>query len=82
MSENKNNPAFPLLPYKEYEDDIKRGYPLGLTKREYFAAMFIQGMLANPTAVNPIPGETRPMRELIVISGLNIADELLKQLEA
>lgn len=47
MSEpnNKNAPAFPA------DADLKSVYR-GLTKREYFAAMAMQGLLANPTFSN------------------------------
>ena len=46
--ENKNQPAFP--PSKEMcempngENNIEQ-YPFGLTKREYFAAMAMQGFI-------------------------------------
>ena len=48
--ENKNQPAFP--PSKEMcempngENNIEQ-YPFGLTKREYFAAMAMQGICAS-----------------------------------
>jgi len=43
----------------------------GLTKREYFAAMAMQGLLARPVNLNI---------EMNVIQSIQIADELLKQL--
>ena len=38
---NPSDPAFPPL---------DEGLPSGLTKREYFAAMALSGMAANPSA--------------------------------
>ena len=46
---------------------------LGLTKREYFAGLAMQGMLANP--------ETFGDLEMMMIEAVRKADELLKQLE-
>lgn len=47
---------------------------LGLTKREYFAAMAMQGLCANP-----LYKETN--YETIARESVSSADELLKQLE-
>ena len=49
-------------------------YP-GLTKREYFAAMAMQGLCANS-----VPGEHH-MPKNLVSEALEYADELLKKLE-
>lgn len=48
MSEEKTNPHDPistLNPSMMYERSVDSG--LGLTKREYFAAMAMQGLLSN-----------------------------------
>ena len=50
-------------------------YKSGLSKREYFAAMAMQGICANPTT------DIRPTGTAIAIVSIEIADELLKQLE-
>ncbi len=47
----------------------------GLTKREYFAAMAMQGLCANS-----IPG-SQHMTKNLVQEAIEYADELLKQLE-
>lgn len=50
--ENGNQPALPIKPYKELVDDFANNWaawgginPMGLTKREYFAAKALQGLL-------------------------------------
>lgn len=47
----------------------------GLTKREYFAGLAMQGMLANTEYV-------LHSRETLAHNAVQMADELLKQLEA
>ena len=57
----------------------KPAYPFhsgGLTKRELFAAMAMQGICANPTSKIPAYG-----KEIAQVA-IEIADELLKQLES
>lgn len=49
--------------------------PNGLTKREYFAGLAMQGLLANG-----IPG-SHNMAQNLIPEALYMADELLKQLE-
>lgn len=41
IKEISEEPAFPIDPQSQWTN-------LGITKREYFAAMALQGMLANP----------------------------------
>lgn len=48
----------------------------GLTKREYFAIMAMQGICANPTT------DIKPNGEAIAIVAVECADELIKLLEA
>ena len=47
---------------------------MGLTKREYFAAMAVQGLMASPH----VDGATY---EEITEAAVNVADALLKELE-
>jgi hypothetical protein len=49
-------------------------YSTGLTKREYFAGLFIQGEISNN-------GTNWSNEKHLVQRGLLIADELLKQLD-
>lgn len=67
---NKDKSAFPLpRPVDEIMPNT------GLTKREYFAAMAMQGLCANS-----IPGEYHRPKEL-ACEALEFADELIKQLD-
>lgn len=71
LTENKNKPAFPTL----FEDEHgQQGAVGGLTKREYFAALALQGILAK-TGIS--------IYDVKIVSTMAIqnADELLKQLE-
>lgn len=64
---NRNERAFPQHPES-------RGVYMGLTKREYFAAMAVQGLMASPH----VDGATY---EEITEAAVNVADALLKELE-
>ncbi len=77
--ENKNKPAFPIVDEMGYcatdkymESDLN--IASGLTKREYFAAMAMQGYMAN---------QNTPHQDAAHIAkySLEYADELLKQLK-
>jgi hypothetical protein len=72
MNNNKNRSAFPL-------DGNSAGHPdtLGLTKREYFAAMAMQGVLSHNHPGTPTPNQT----EDIAKYAIGLADELLKHFE-
>ena len=67
---NSEQPAYPLP--KDRRSD--HPYGNGLTKREYFAAMAMQGMLANSDL-------TLSLDKTCELS-IFYADELLKQLES
>lgn len=69
MSKNKNKNAFG---YANQFSESK-----GLTKREYFAAMAMQGLCVNKITGNIKQGECVDIAEMSVL----IADELLNQLE-
>lgn len=78
------NGDFPIHPVEikgrgYYEGSTKQLF--GLTKREYFAAMAMQGILSNPNATyyeGNSPGAYVP--EMVAKDAIRHADELLKQL--
>lgn len=76
-TENGKQPAFPIDPYPELVTDINRGYPLGLTKREYFAAIILQGFVMYPEV-----SSTEGNKQEKVKRALSYADELLHQLNS
>ena len=53
----------------------------GLTKREYFAAMAMQGMFANSHATEMTIKHGADVVDRFAIQAVKAADELLKQLE-
>jgi hypothetical protein len=58
-----------------------QGVQDGLTKREYFAAKAMQGLLSNPQWMREYKGEKYLMEADIVAEvAVNIADELIKGL--
>ena len=71
--ENGNNTAFP--------SDIHRYTDGGLTKREYFAAMAMQGMLANPNGTMMQGGDRTLHPDHISKMALIHADAVLKELD-
>jgi hypothetical protein len=76
---NGDQQAFPR-PGSEHTnlaDNVRHEPTEGLTKREYFAAMAMQGLLSSWTG--PI-GE--PQQQHCAELSVTIADELLKQLES
>jgi hypothetical protein len=83
---NAKEPAFPgQFPPSNIPIQIKPG----LTKREYFAAMAMQGLLSNPfyaqiqhdKVVSPDNNDYK-IEHVLTTRSLQIADELLKQLES
>lgn len=71
---NSQQPAFPQTP-----ENVTTEFPIGggLTKREYFAAMAMQGMIAAwPDRAGVVT------QEGIASYAIGCADELLKQLES
>lgn len=80
MSNNANKQAFPVA--ASYTDDypqvlVRQG---GLTKREYFAAMAMQGLAASNYWAENFTEKEEHLSKAILIS-VKAADELLKQLE-
>ena len=68
MHTNKYDPAFPT---HDYFDEKLTGIVPGLTKREYFAAMALQGLLAN-SGLNDNPDDAK--------TAVEIADALIARL--
>lgn len=66
--ENGNKPINPILDWNEVKADS-----IGLTKREYFAGLAMQGLLSDGGIVNS--------KSHIAEQAVNLANELLKQLE-
>lgn len=73
---NKNEPAFPNFWHPEMGYD-PRNTPCGLTKRELFAAMAMQGMLGSITCARWEEGVMLG----VVESSVNYADFLIKELD-
>jgi len=69
-----NNSKQPAFPHQRDTEGFKETDG-GLTKREYFAAMAMQGICANPTA------QIKPHGRDIAVIAIECADELLKRLE-
>ena len=76
-SKNGSDPAQPVQGFRESEDSLKLYGQLfhGLTKREHFAAMAMQGALSNQRMQMDKPAKG------IAICAVNHADALLKALE-
>jgi len=78
--EYKLKPAFPANPARPWDNESAGGY-LGLTKREYFAAIAMQGLLSNPEWMKEYKGEKYLMQSDIVADvALKHADALLDKL--
>ena len=75
---NSEQPAFPISD-EVWNNCGEKPSPFGLTKREYFAAMAMQGLLSNFLEQGHYGNSTSfPMVGEIAVS---CADELLKELE-
>ena len=66
---NADMPAFPVE-----ETSNSESLSFGLTKREYFAAMAMQGLLTNPANFGG-------KKELLIKKAVEAADALLEELE-
>ena len=77
ITENKNQPAFASIAISD-----KDGYQQdGLTKREYFAAAAMQGILANPDFRTMFIGANNlNVSELAAEFSVSCADALLAKL--
>ena len=85
---NADKPVYPdirKVNNNDYKGLVIENYT-GLTKREYFAAMAMQGLLSNPNTARQIQQEFGQVTAdaangVVCATALNIADKLLKQLE-
>lgn len=82
---NSNKPAFQFTSEitNEIDKDGNKIYEMnyGLTKREYFAGLAMQGMLGNPNT-GIVENGSRVVDPVGLVKGsLIFADELLKALE-
>jgi hypothetical protein len=73
---NGDKPITPLLDLNKDKSGL-----WGLTKREYFAGLAMQGMLSNPNTGTIEDGKRIVNFIHVSESSLLFADELLKQLE-
>jgi hypothetical protein len=78
--ENSNEPAYPIS--EEMTDRIDSGITIytGLTKREYFSGLAMQGLLASFTEKSA-NGNWGTENKMVAEVSVMLADELLKQLE-
>lgn len=85
---NGNQSAYPFQPWKEILEDLKSGFPaiggvnpIGLTKREYFAGLAMQGLLAAGNGVTGENGDESTKSTDIARGSVAYADALLAELE-
>lgn len=78
--ENGKNPIYPISGSLIDKCGTVDYNPFGLTKREYFAAMAMQGMITNPTILRPNIDNKEEHLEFSRVC-LQYADSLLKQLD-
>lgn len=69
--ENSEQPVAPWNSNRPWNDESANGFS-GLTKREYFAGLAMQGMLAKR--------QEGWVQERLISTSIELADELLKQL--
>ena len=79
--ENSKQPISPIKELQEPSNVTRSGYIhndyLGLTKREHFAGLAMQGVLSHKHQQTPTPNQAGD----IAMYAIQIADELLKQLD-
>lgn len=84
--DNKNMPAYPIVNEDGYcsSKDVVTGSnrgATGLTKREYFAAMAMQGMTGLPINSAGKLTDALQIPKNVAAWSVRFADELLKELE-
>ena len=77
MRKNKNEPALGFAAGLSKEEDV---FVAGLTKREYFAAMAMKGILANQVLTRELPMFGSEI-DLISEKSVILADTILTELE-
>lgn len=84
--ENKDLPAFPEVFTNPKTDEYHRVYSdvksrLGLTKREYFAGLAMNGIIANQSSLSILLDKSTERPEIIIARAATLyADALLNQL--
>lgn len=80
---NADKPINPITrSFQEENDFVNKWTPLiGLTKREYFAGLAMQGMLSNSEWRTTLDIETNTVERALIRDSIKYANELLKQLE-
>ena len=84
----KNQPAFPVEVSLQENGELRgsqtsqySGYELGLSKREYFVAKAMQGLLSNPEWMKEYKGEKYLMQsEIVAEVAIKTADTILTKL--
>lgn len=82
--ENKDQPANPATIHQVKGNDIETVSFPGLSKREYFTAAALQGMLANPKGAVIHTADKYTSTDIphfIAALAISCADEILKQFE-
>lgn len=74
------NPIFNNNGFITHESHIKDSSLIGLSKREYFAGLAMQGILFNPPYGHIDCKSGKDLKDIVKLS-VDYADELLKQLE-
>ena len=84
----KNQPAFPVEVSVDENGNLRgsqtsnfSGFEMGLTKREYFTAKAMQGLLSNPEWIKEYKGEKYLMPSNIIAEvAIKTADTILAKL--
>lgn len=82
---NANGGVLDLTGNNGFYHQKDRYFALGLSKREHFAAMALQGILSNSAIMSDIDENTDDpsgMCEIVSNMSKSFADELLKELDA
>lgn len=79
---NSEQPAFPISEEETDRIDDRIKIYTGLTKREYLAGLAMQAILSNSGHVQTFGGNNpEPVPSYVAEVSIELADELLKQLE-
>lgn len=84
----KNTPAFPVEVSMDDNGNLRgsqtsnfSGFEMGLTKREYFTAKAMQGLLSNPEWMKEYKGEKYLMQsDIVAEAAIKTADNILSKL--
>lgn len=80
--ENKNQPANPATIHKVKGEEVETVSFPGLSKREYFAAMAMEGLISSDMdKIKGVSLNKDNILRLVTERAVEYADELLKQLE-